>query len=338
MHVMMMMTKRSSSEVKIALDPSCKEESFVFHAAHFDSWMEVESLLGAPPPSIFDFDVPLPQGNDVEIVASIEETVIKGLRLRVWNDIARLKRLKEFHRYKIKKLRQNRVIGIDHSQAQQRKKLARIHGKILNEALELMEEGDVKGFVFGLVPCHWHSKPITGCSTNLRSWWKDVIRFHRNGPMAMTEYYMETCPDDFARSKIAVGSSIPVALTELRDVTLSSILSALMPICKPPQRKFPVEKGRPPPWWPTMEEGWWREVGLPKDPTRPPYKKPHDLKKAWKISVLIAILRHLMPDLNEIQYIINHSKRLENKITAKEVEILNNIVLLHELNKHSKEQ
>ncbi|KAG6533096.1 protein ETHYLENE-INSENSITIVE 3-like 1a [Zingiber officinale] len=309
---------RSSNQVRIAI-PSCKD----------DSWTEVESLLGAPPPSIFD--VPLPQG-DVE---SIDERAIRGLRLRIWNDIARLRRLKEFHRYK--ELQQNRVVGVarmDRSQSQ-RKKLARVHGKILNEALELMEEGNAKGFVFGLVPCH--SKPVTGCSTNLRAWWKDIVRFDRNGPMAMTKHYMETCPGDFVRSKIAVGFSIPVALTELRDVTLSSLLSALMPVCEPPQRKFPVEKGQPPPWWPTMEEGWWREVGLPKNPTRPPYKKPHDLNKAWKISVLIAILKHLMPDLNRIQYIINHSKCLENKITAKEVEILN-IVLLHELNKHSKEE
>lgn len=255
------MTKRSSNLVKIALPRvACKDESFVF-----DSWMEVESLLGAPPPSIFDVDrlyVPsLPQlAGDYGESSLIDEigVGIKGLRLRIWNDIAGLKRLKEFHRYKKKVIQQNRI---DRSQAQQpsssssqRKKLARIHGKILNEALELMEEGNAKGFVFGLVPS-CHSKPVTGCSTNLRAWWKDIVRFDRNGPMAMTKYYMATCPGDFVGSKIAVGFSIPAALTGLRDVTLSSLLSALMPICKPPQRKFPVAKGHPPPWWPTIYGG-----------------------------------------------------------------------------------
>ncbi|CAM8958011.1 unnamed protein product [Rhodiola kirilowii] len=27
---------------------------------------------------------------------------------------------------------------------------------------------------------------------------------------------------------------------------------------------------------------WWPQLGLPKDQGPPPYKKPHDLKKAWK--------------------------------------------------------
>ncbi|KAF2322415.1 hypothetical protein GH714_016269 [Hevea brasiliensis] len=52
--------------------------------------------------------------------------------------------------------------------------------------------------------------------------------------------------------------------------------------CDPPQRRFPLEKGVPPPWWPTGNEEWWPQLGLPKDQGPPPYKKPHDLKKAWK--------------------------------------------------------
>lgn len=49
--------------------------------------------------------------------------------------------------------------------------------------------------------------------------------------------------------------------------------------CSPPQRRFPLEKGVPPPWWPSSNEEWWPQLGLPKDQGPPPYKKPDDLKK-----------------------------------------------------------
>ena len=62
--------------------------------------------------------------------------------------------------------------------------------------------------------------------------------------------------------------------------------------CDHPQRRFPLEKGVPPPWWPTGNEEWWPQIGLPKDQGPPPYKKPHDLKKAWKVGVLTAVIKH----------------------------------------------
>lgn len=54
-------------------------------------------------------------------------------------------------------------------------------------------------------------------------------------------------------------SSFLHLLLDLQDTTLGSLLSALIQHCVPPQRKFPIEKGLPPPWWPTVKEIWWGE-------------------------------------------------------------------------------
>uniref|UniRef100_A0A0V0IDG7 Ethylene insensitive 3-like DNA-binding domain-containing protein n=1 Tax=Solanum chacoense TaxID=4108 RepID=A0A0V0IDG7_SOLCH len=88
--------------------------------------------------------------------------------------------------------------------------------------------------------------------------------------------------------------------------------------CDPPQRRFPLEKGVPPPWWPTGQEDWWPQLGLQKDQGPPPYKKPHDLKKAWKVGVLTAVIKHMFPDIAKIRKLVRQSKCLQDKMTAKE--------------------
>lgn len=277
----------------------------------FDPWAEVEGLLGAPPSSSFDV-VASPQEIDRE---NVDEAAIEELRLSIWDSIVCLKHLKDRRGYE--ELQQNRAAMIDHAQTQlQRKRVARSQGRILESSSALMEEGVIEGFVFGLVP--FDGKAVGGASANLRAWWKNAVHFDRDGPAAMAAHYTE------ARSlQVMAEFSIPAALAELPDVILSSLISTLMPICEPPQRKFPLRKGNPPPWWPAEEKQW----------SRPPYKKPHDLKKPWKVTVLIAILRHLMPDIDRIQRSVERSMCLHDKITAKEVEILDS-VLAHELKRH----
>ncbi|MCI77258.1 protein ETHYLENE INSENSITIVE 3, partial [Trifolium medium] len=76
--------------------------------------------------------------------------------------------------------------------------------------------------------------------------------------------------------------------------------------------------GVPPPWWPTGDEDWWPQIGLPKDQGCPPYKKPHDLKKAWKVGVLTAVIKHISPDIAKIRKLVRQSKCLQDKMTAKE--------------------
>lgn len=73
-----------------------------------------------------------------------------------------------------------------------------------------------------------------------------------------------------------------------------------------------------PPWWPKGDEDWWGILACPKDPGPPPYKKPHDLRKAWKVGVLISVIKHMSNDVPRIRDIARQSKKLQDKITAKE--------------------
>lgn len=81
--------------------------------------------------------------------------------------------------------------------------------------------------------------------------------------------------------------------------------------CNPPQRRFPLDKGVAPPWWPTAnEEWWWADLGLPRGET-PLYRKPHDMKKVTKAGVLTAVLKHMLPDVPKIRRLIRQSKGLQ---------------------------
>ena len=50
-------------------------------------------------------------------------------------------------------------------------------------SLKMMEVCDVRGFVYGIIP--EKGKPVSGASDNLRGWWKERVKFDRNGPAAM---------------------------------------------------------------------------------------------------------------------------------------------------------
>ncbi|KAJ8483765.1 hypothetical protein OPV22_016250 [Ensete ventricosum] len=282
---------------------------------------ELEDLLGPPPENMADTS--LPDGEESD------EDDVERLRIRIWNDIIQLKHFNEHH--KCKMIQQSSACLLDYSQEQsRRKKLAQNQEKIVNEMRELAEEGLAQGFIYGIVP--YKGKPVSGASNNLLKWWKEIVRFGQNGPAAIREYQTDSSTHVVGKENTP-EFSVPGSLQELQDTTLGSLLSALMPYCDPPQRRFPLEKGIPPPWWPTMSEEWWREMGTPKDPSPPPYRKPHDLKKAWKVSVLIAVVKHLMPDIEKVQRLVEKSKGLQDKITAKEVDIMN-AILKHELNNY----
>ncbi|GMJ15454.1 ETHYLENE-INSENSITIVE3 [Hibiscus trionum] len=248
----------------------------------------------------------------VEDDYSDEEIDVDELERRMWRDKMRLKRLKDQSKGKD---------GIDTAKQRQsqeqarRKKMSRAQDGILKYMLKMMEVCKAQGFVYGIIP--EKGKPVTGASDNLREWWKDKVRFDRNGPAAIAKYQA----DNSIPAKNDGCNLIrptPHTLQELQDTTLGSILSALMQHCDPPQRRFPLEKGVPPPWWPTGIEEWWPQLGLPNDQGPPPYKKPHDLKKAWKVGVLTAVIKHMFPDIAKIRKLIRQSKCLQDKMTAKE--------------------
>ncbi|XVE59124.1 hypothetical protein DITRI_Ditri05aG0020300 [Diplodiscus trichospermus] len=248
----------------------------------------------------------------VEDDYSDEETDVDELERRMWRDKMRLKRLKEQTKCKE---------GIDVAKQRQsqeqarRKKMSRAQDGILKYMLKMMEVCKAQGFVYGIIP--EKGKPVTGASDNLREWWKDKVRFDRNGPAAIAKYQADNSIPGKNDGCNSIGPT-PHTLQELQDTTLGSLLSALMQHCDPPQRRFPLEKGVPPPWWPTGNEEWWPQLGLPKDQGPPPYKKPHDLKKAWKVGVLTAVIKHMSPDIAKIRKLVRQSKCLQDKMTAKE--------------------
>ncbi|KAI3930169.1 hypothetical protein MKX01_014327 [Papaver californicum] len=199
----------------------------------------------------------------------------------------------------------------------QNKTMCRATHLILKNMIKLMELCKAQGFVYGIIL--EDGKPVTGASDNLRSWWKDKVRFDQNAPVAIENYQQgDHAIPGLNRSLDAVASTPARTLNELQDSTLGSLISTLNQHCDPHQRRFPLDKGVTPPWWPSGNEEWWSQLGLPKDPGPPPYRKPHDLKKAWKVIVLMAIIKHMSPDIAKIRRLVSQSKIMQNKMTANE--------------------
>ncbi|XP_027337569.1 putative ETHYLENE INSENSITIVE 3-like 4 protein [Abrus precatorius] len=226
------------------------------------------------------------------------------LKKRMWKDRILLQKLKE-------KRDKEEPDQNAKQEASRRKKMSRAQDSVLKYMVKIMEVCNAQGFVYGIIP--EKGKPVSGSSDSLREWWKDQIRFDQNAPVAVSKYLPL-----LEKGEMDLTSYIHL-LQDLQDSTLGSLLSALMQHCIPPQRRFPLERGITPPWWPTGEEIWWGEQGLlAQEHGPPPYKKPHDLKKAWKVSVLAAVIKHISPDLGKLRRLVTQSKTLQDKMTAKD--------------------
>eukprot|EP00250_Pteridium_aquilinum_P016007 c22886_g1_i1 orf=1455-3350(-) len=243
---------------------------------------------------------------------SDDEIDVDELEKRMWRDRIRLKRIKEQQKLKC---HGDRPRQRQSQEAARRKKMSRAQDGILKYMLKMMEVCKAQAFVYGIIP--EKGKPVSGASDNIRAWWKEKVRFDRNGPAAIAKYQAEHGTLGKTEGETLVVST-PHTLQELQDTTLGSLLSALMQHCDPPQRRFPLEKGVSPPWWPTGDEEWWPKLGLQTGQGPPPYKKPHDLKKAWKVGVLTAVIKHISPDISKIRKLVRQSKCLQDKMTAKE--------------------
>ncbi|KAL0915922.1 hypothetical protein M5K25_013389 [Dendrobium thyrsiflorum] len=244
--------------------------------------------------------------NDV----SDEEIEEEDLSRRMWKDRIKLKRIRE--RQKLAELQASQKPKAKQPSDQAlRKKMSRAQDGILKYMLKLVEVCNARGFVYGIVPDK--GKPVSGSSDNLRAWWKEKVKFDKNGPSAITIYDEEISATGNKENKRKNCHS----LMDLQDATLGSLLSSLMQHCDPPQRKYPLEKGHPPPWWPSGNEDWWINLGLPKGQV-PPYKKPHDLKKVWKVGVLTGVIKHMSPNIDKVRTHIRKSKCLQDKMSAKE--------------------
>ncbi|KAL3527771.1 hypothetical protein ACH5RR_012427 [Cinchona calisaya] len=242
-----------------------------------------------------------------EAVFEVEDIIsYDDLKKRMWKD-----------RMKLQMLKEKRDKEVPKSQAKEdtsrRKKMSRAQDSILKYMVKIMEVCNAQGFVYGIVP--QKGKTVTGSSDGLREWWKEKVKFDQNAPAALAEFLPRSLDQE---SDEVDPNSFLHLLQDIQDSTLGSLISALMQHCVPPQRRFPLETGLPPPWWPTGEEIWWGYQGVAQEHGAPPYRKPHDLKKAWKISVLAAIVKHMAPDFNRMKRLVRQSKCLQDKMTARD--------------------
>ncbi|CAN8300917.1 unnamed protein product [Cochlearia groenlandica] len=249
-----------------------------------------------------------------------EEMEIDDLEKKIWQDRQRLKRLKEMAKNGVgaRILKQPVHAGQESHEQSNKRMMYKAQDWILKHMSKAMEQCKAQGFVYGMV--FENGKTVTGSSDNLREWWKDKVRFDRNGPAAMTKHEREISSLD--GSDLGHEGRVCTAhkLLEMQDTTLGALLSALLPNCKPPQRRYPLEKGVTPPWWPTGKEDWWYDLSLPEEcqGLPPPYRKPHDLKKLWKVGVLIGVIRHMALEISNIPKLVRRSRSLQEKMTSRE--------------------
>ncbi|RRT63352.1 hypothetical protein B296_00032444 [Ensete ventricosum] len=144
-----------------------------------------------------------PQDNFAEVCgeeSDDEDVDIEELERRLWRDRMRLKRLKEQQQQQQRSKSKNKEQGDSAKQRQchdqaLRKKMSRAQDGILKYMLKMMEVCNAQGFVYGIVP--EKGKPVSGASDNLRGWWKEKVRFDRNGPVAIAnEYDVEGVVDE----------------------------------------------------------------------------------------------------------------------------------------------
>jgi hypothetical protein len=96
---------------------------------------------------------------------------------------------------------------------------------------------------------------------------------------------------------------LAAALTRFHSATLARMLSELMAVCQPPVKQHESRNNTPPRWWPTAAEPWWAaEVAahLPRIPMPVPFVAAKLLKKAHRVAVLVAMVKHLSPDYGRI--------------------------------------
>ncbi|CAH8334619.1 unnamed protein product [Eruca vesicaria subsp. sativa] len=127
----------------------------------------------------------LASDNVAEIDVSDEDIDAEDLERRMWKDRVRLKRIKE----RTKSGSQAKEAPKKISDQAQRKKMSRAQDGILKYMLKLMEVCNVRGFVYGIIP--EKGKPVSGSSDNIRAWWKEKVKFDKNGPAAIGKYEEE---------------------------------------------------------------------------------------------------------------------------------------------------
>ncbi|KVH90820.1 hypothetical protein Ccrd_007168, partial [Cynara cardunculus var. scolymus] len=123
--------------------------------------------------------------NIAEKDVSDEEIDAEDLERRMWKDRIKLKRIKEKQKILAQQTAGKQKAKQTSDQAR-RKKMSRAQDGILKYMLKLMEVCKARGFVYGIIP--EKGKPVSGSSDNLRAWWKEKVKFDKNGPAAIAKY------------------------------------------------------------------------------------------------------------------------------------------------------
>jgi len=229
-----------------------------------------EGDLVDPPPESF------PDAGEDDSDDDVED--IEELERRMWRDRMKLKRLRELQQTRGKDQVAGGGGGGDGSskprQSQEqarRKKMSRAQDGILKYMLKMMEVCRAQGFVYGIIP--EKGKPVSGASDNLRAWWKEKVRFDRNGPAAIAKYQADNAVPG-AENELASGAASPHSLQELQDTTLGSLLSALMQHCDPPQRRYRWRRACRRRGGPPATRSGGRSSASPRTRARPPTRSP----------------------------------------------------------------
>ena len=85
-----------------------------------------------------------------------------------------------------------------------------------------MEVFKAHSFVYGLIPKK--GKPVSGASDNIRAWWKEKVKFDKNGPAAIAKYEAKCLAMSEAENNQNRNSES--ILQDLQDATLGSLLSS----------------------------------------------------------------------------------------------------------------
>ncbi|KAK7322505.1 hypothetical protein VNO77_25887 [Canavalia gladiata] len=140
---------------------------------------------------------------------------IEELETRMWRDRMLLRKLKEERREREK----------GQSMEQLKKKtMSRAQDSVLKNMLKMMEICGVRGFVYGIIP--EKGKPVSGASDNLRAWWKEKVKFDRNGPTAISRYDEESGLHGI-NDTLCGDSSSAYTLHDLPDTTLGTLQDKL---------------------------------------------------------------------------------------------------------------
>ncbi|KAG5408832.1 hypothetical protein IGI04_005151 [Brassica rapa subsp. trilocularis] len=109
-----------------------------------------------------------------------QDIEIEELERKIWKDKQRLKQLKEMSKNGSGK----RLLK--HPEDSTKRMMYQAQDGILKYMSKAMERCKAQGFVYGIV--FENGKTVTGSSDNLREWWKDRVRFDRNGPGAILRH------------------------------------------------------------------------------------------------------------------------------------------------------